>query len=389
MITLPPIVYCSCVDWNGNWERMHQLAYQFAAQTPLLFVDNPGVRSLRWEHIPRIATRLAQRLAPGDTQRLRHAERLRPTMSLLAPLLIPSPTDAFGLALNRRLLRRQVVGALRRREFTQALLWTSTPVDAMVGLLDAYPWAGVVYDCVDDLPALHPSRGQLLQRGENCLLQRADLVFVTSHHLADKLASLGRTDTIYVPNGIDPARFDRPHEPPACLARLPHPIIGFVGSFLPGVFDLELTLSLARQHPEWSIVLAGPLPPEWQKRANAVKIVTPGAIAYDAVPAWMRGFDVGIIPFCESPATRAINPLKTYEYLACGLPVVSTPLPELDLFAGHIRQASGVSAFAAAVADCLRHPGDPVLRAELARQHSWDARLTTICRALDAGGLGI
>ncbi len=379
------VVYCSCVDWNGVWERMHQFAWMFAGERPVLFVDNPGTRPLRWDHLPRIADRLGRALRRGATGGLHHADRLPPNLHLLAPLLIPSPTDQPRMVLNRCWLRRQVDRAMRRAGLDRAILWTSAPTDAVVGLLDARPWDAVIYDCVDDLPALHPSRARQLQAAEDALVQRADAVLATSRALVEKLHARGCVNVHYVPNGIDFDRFAGAHEQPTAIAPLPRPVIGFLGSMLANVFDLELVLRLAAAHPEWSVTLVGPMDSALAARAQGTPVRLIGPVDYAAVPACLRAFDVALVPFHESALTRAINPLKVYEYLACGLPVVSTPLPELDGFGDLVTQVTGARTFDAAVVAALaegRSRAD--VRATAAAEHDWHRRFTRVTAILAA-----
>lgn len=373
------VVYCSCVDWGSHWERMHHLAWLLAHDVPVLYVDNPGVRPLRWDHLPRIVGRLQRAFLKTPSGPTPHADRLLPNLHRLGPLLIPSPTQPGMMRLNRKLLRQQVATALARAGMEADLLWVSSPTDPVVGLLDAFPWKTVLYDCVDDLPALHPYRAAQLQAGESAVLARADHVLVTAHALEAKLRSLGRGEAHYIPNGIEMDRFAKIGPTPAAMRALPWPVIGFLGSMLPNVFDVDLVIAIAKQRPEWSVALVGPVPPAWQARLAGTRVHALGPAGYRDAAAYLQAFDVGIVPFLENGLTRAINPLKVYEYLACGLPVVSTPLPELDAFGDLVRQAAGPDAIIEAI-DAALAEGDQraaARRAEAAR-HSWTRRYDAI-----------
>ncbi|MHB9132251.1 MAG: glycosyltransferase [Armatimonadota bacterium] len=360
---------------------MQQFAWMFAQQRTVVYVDNPGVRPLRWAHLPRIAARLGRVFAPRGAAAPAHLARAMPTLSHVAPLLLPSPVDLCSMAVNRVLFCQQVRSAMARAGITHAILWTSSPTDPVVGLMQAFPWETVVYDCVDDLPGLHPYRARQLQAAEDALLRRADLVLVTAQALAEKLR--GRAECVLVPNGVDLPRFARLSPPPATLAALPRPIIGFLGSMLPGVFDVDLLVALADTHPEWSVIVVGPVPGAFAEQLRNSRVYTLGPVAYDEVPAILRAFDVGLIPFVESTVTRAIHPLKVYEYLACGLPVVSTPLPELDHLAPYVVQTRGLPSFTQAIAAALiASPNLAAERQAVARQYSWEERFAQVMQHL-------
>jgi glycosyltransferase involved in cell wall biosynthesis len=379
-----PIVYCSSVDWESAWERMHQFAWMFAQERTVLFVDNPGVRPLRWDHFPRIMRRLSRTVERQHASQY-HARPEPLTLQHLSPLLIPSPTDALSMRINRRWFTRQLTRAMARMGIVGGILWTSSPTDPVVGIMDAWPWKAVVYDCVDDLPALHPARARQLQAAEDALLRRADVVVATSQALVQKLHNRGRTAVHYIPNGLELDRFAGEHAMPDALARLPRPIVGVLGQMLPNVVDLELVIELAKTHPEWSVVLVGPIEPSMAKRlADADSPVhCTGPVRYEQVPAYLQAFDVALIPFLESPLTRAIHPLKVYEYLYCGLPVVSTRLPELDQFGDLVLQASGFVNFSAAVNYALDEGTSRAnARRQAAREHSWDARFAQVTALL-------
>lgn len=218
--------------------------------------------------------------------------------------------------------------------------------------------------------------------GVGPMLERADLVFCASWPLYE--AYRGRHPHVYLcPNGADYPHFARvPAELPLELLGLPRPIIGYHGALAPWL-DWELIAGVAQARKDWSLVMVGPpyaLPEDVLPRAPNLHYL--GEKAYGLLPAYLHGFDAGIIPFTVDAMTAAADPIKLYEYLAAGLGVVSTPLPQAQC-CPLVRTASGVDGFVAALADVLEDSGAETRRA-WAESQSWAVRARLIDAALQA-----
>jgi glycosyltransferase involved in cell wall biosynthesis len=368
---------------------MHQIALMFARLTEVIYVDNPGIRTLRWDHLPRIWRRITHSLCPGHASQRQSSPQLAEdlshlTLKVVSPILYPSPTNKLLLQLNQYLYKRQVMHAHQRMHWSPApMLWITSPTYPVVAMLHARKWSKIIYDCVDDFPGLHPRRAEQLQRCEDEIIQHADVIFVTAQALKEKMRQRGRNDAYYVPNGLDLTRFTKALAPHPRMTRYQQPVIGFLGQMSASVFDLNLVGQLAERHPNWSIVLVGPMTPELEKQEKKYRLHCEGRVAYEEVPAYLAGFDVAIVPFLLSKTTQAINPLKVYEYLASGLPVISTPLPELDNFGDLVLQTTGVDGFSAAITHLLAQPtADRATRQARVAECSWEHRFADIISAM-------
>ncbi|MNY09104.1 putative teichuronic acid biosynthesis glycosyltransferase TuaH [compost metagenome] len=194
-----------------------------------------------------------------------------------------------------------------------------------------------------------------------------------------------------MPNGVEYAHYARACDPreviPADVACLPSPVIGYLGN-LEARFDYDLIAACAAARPDWSWVLIGPVQPAYAARAEVLRrlpnVHLLGPRPASSAPGYLKGFDVGIIPFVASAQTRAIYPLKLNEYLAAGLPVVMTPFAPLDGFAGTCWIAEGQAAFGAAIAQALaaRSSEHREARMALARENDWSARALAMGRIL-------
>jgi glycosyltransferase involved in cell wall biosynthesis len=272
------------------------------------------------------------------------------------------------------------------------ITWVFHPKDTeLVGTLGERL---VVYHMVDQYAAfrfLSPEQRQRIQEGERQFLPRADLVIATSQALLAEKAPLNPR-IVWVPNGVDFAAFERVRQanmpPPQDVAQLSRPIVGYVGHISIRL-DLPLLAEIARQRPDWSLVLVGSV---WEKKCEremAALCALPnvhflGAKAPTEVPRYVYAFDACLIPYCQGKEADHINPIKLYEYLAAGKPVVSVDIPALDGFRHVIRTAGSPDTFVAALEAAL-HETDPALveeRRRLAAENSWEHRVEAIGAAV-------
>ncbi|MBC7785846.1 MAG: glycosyltransferase, partial [Burkholderiales bacterium] len=166
------------------------------------------------------------------------------------------------------------------------------------------------------------------------------------------------------------------------------PVFGYTGSVHQDRIDIEIVVELAKAFPAATIALVGPnmLNPESVTRLAAHKnIVLPGPVDFSEVASVMSAFDVCIVPHVVNDFTESLSPLKLYEYLASGLPTVSTPVSGFRDYPGLIHLAADASSFVRACEIALSEPQEmAVRRQEIAKQHSWDARLDEIEAVIDS-----
>lgn len=219
-------------------------------------------------------------------------------------------------------------------------------------------------------------------------IRQADAVFVVSEFYRRQLA--GETDRplILLGNGVEMAHFKAPRDVPADLAPLPRPLIGYVG-LLSHFLDFEMLESLRRNRRGGTLVLVGPGTPATDAavaelgRREGVAVLGPRP--YEQVPAYMQALDVGVIPFrADDPFVQGINPNKVYQYLASGLPVLTTPLLDLRESAPDLLFATDDRSMSQALATALDAPADRERRRALARPHDWDALAARMVHEIEA-----
>ncbi|WP_199707223.1 glycosyltransferase [Teichococcus wenyumeiae] len=189
-----------------------------------------------------------------------------------------------------------------------------------------------VYDCMDELSAFRGAPPELTNL-ESQLFDLADLVFTGGHSLYE--AKKTRHANVHAfPSSIDKAHFSRARqggmEDPADQKHIPHPRIGFFG-VVDERMDIRLVANLADLRPDWNLVMIGPVvkidPALLPRRPNIHWL---GMKSYQDLPRYLAGWDAGFMPFALNEATRFISPTKTPEFLSAGLPVVSTPVRDVQ-----------------------------------------------------------
>jgi glycosyltransferase involved in cell wall biosynthesis len=237
----------------------------------------------------------------------------------------------------------------------------------------------VIYHCVDEFSKFTGTDAAAILEMERALMEKADVVVVSSSQLY-QTKSRYNPNTFLVTHGVDVAHFRN-----ACLSTVAVPadcaglkgtVIGFFGLIADWV-DLEVVRYLASSRPQWSLLLIG----EVQTDISAVRELSNvhflGRRSYASLPAYCKAFDVAILPFVVNELTVAANPLKLREYLAAGLPVVATPLPEVLKLSPLVRMASTPVEFLtqieALLNDGKRGP-DPAV-SFLMEPESWDQKV--------------
>lgn len=371
------VVLAAGVPWDGPWMSEKRMALALCRHVPVLYVD-PARSVLR-------PGRPGPRRAAAP-----HVEIIRPGLARITPWAPPG--------VSRPGLRRIAIAAVRRA-IRRGVAQLGAPADAVVAasfddVLGATPARVRVLWGTDDwvagagLMGLSP---EWLQRQEALQLRRADRVFAVSELLAARWSS--RADDVEIlPNGCDVETFATTQRvTPSPDVRLQPPIAGFVGH-LSDRIDLDLLEGVAdRGH---SLLLVGPVQrsfdtARWRALIARPNVQWTGPRPAEDLPAYLNHVRVGLTPYADTPFNRSSFPLKTLEYLAAGLPVVSTDLPAArSLPHGLIELAGGPEEFYAAVERALVDDGSAAAarRLEYARGQSWDARAAQLVGALQLRG---
>jgi glycosyltransferase involved in cell wall biosynthesis len=294
------------------------------------------------------------------------------------PLALPFPHSAAARAVNQQVLRATIRLLRLRLGIADFQLWTFLPnVGDYVGTLGE---SSAVYYCVDEWSMFgYLDRAQTVA-AEHTLLHKVDAVFAINAALATAKRAVN-ANTFESPHGVDHAAFAKALAPdtivPADLDALPHPRLGFYGTLRDWV-DFDLLAHVARARPSWQIVLIGQELCDTSKIRGLPNVHLLGQKAHHELPAYCKGFDVGLIPYRIDERMQFVNPLKLREYLSAGLPVVSTPVPEVRRYPELARIAATPDEFIAAVEAALAERTTRAARSAAMIDETWAARVARV-----------
>ena len=332
------IVLLSTADWDHPlWTNKQHVACSLASEGErVLYVESLGLRSVQAK--TQDFRRILRRLLLG----LRFVRQVRPGIWVLSPLVLPGGSQGVALRLNRLMLRCSVSLACWVLRFRSPWLWTYNPLTLLYLPLKGFTLS--VYHAVDAVQEQPCMPRALIESEEARLCRSVNQVFTTSPYLAERLAM--HTDRIcFEPNVADRDHFstalERRQDPgfvdPPELRGIPEPKIGFVGAISSYKLDFELIRSVALRHPEWHFVFIGPQS-EGEPSTDLSQLCGLGNVhwlgpkPYSQLPRFLAGFQCAWLPLQCNAYTRAMFPMKFFEYLFAGLPVVSTRIHALRSF---------------------------------------------------------
>ena len=358
LASVPPgeCVLFATADWDEPyWTNKQHTAKTFAQLGwKVLYVESVGLRgpSLSsgkdWKRIWNRLWRGLRCLAFGPHM----AEK---DIWIMSPLAIPGVHGhpLFG-RLNTLLIRSPLRRFLVRKKWSKPLIWTYHPF--MLELLGGVDCGKVVYHCVDDLGAVPMIDSAAVNAAEQKLLKQCDAVFVTNENLLSKCQPFN-SNTHYFPNVVDFEHFSkaRANGPlPADLAAIPEPRIVYMGVLSDFKVDFKLIYDVALARSDWHWVILGTeregQKSKWIPRLKSLQnIHFLGRKAYQDLPTYLADCQVGALPTLCNDYTRSMFPMKFYEYLAAGLPVVSTPFDFTKDIKDGIKTGSSTETFVSAI----------------------------------------
>jgi len=339
------LIVCIANSWDYDPTSKHQIARILATGNEIVWVNYHGSRrpTIRRADLAGAVSAL-RRVARG-------VQRVSPSLTQVTPMVIPGATRPMLQKLHERMLVAQIRRAVRKANRGRSLpiqVWSFAPdVPYLVGKFDEECF---LYYCVDEYRQFAGFDNRRIAEAEDALVDRADVVVATSEALLDARRRR-RSDTVLIRHGVDFDHFasawrsDLPM--PLDLATIPRPVFGFFG-LIEHWIDCGFLAEVARQRPWYSFVLIGESKVDVSVLRDLPNIHLLGRRPYHELPAYCAHFDAAMLLFAQNAMTRHVNPIKMREYLAAGLPVVSTPLPEADLYPAPIRTAETAEEFARA-----------------------------------------
>ncbi|OZB98374.1 glycosyl transferase family 2 [Paenibacillus sp. XY044] len=331
------------IDWDFRWQRPQQLSRQFAVRGHRVFYMTTEVACFPKEH--------AGRDEVCRFVKFKKVDRNVWLVTLCAHRRLNLYQDQMD-DLDIQYLKWSLEHVLAKFAITSYVSIVDLPF--WTPLAAALNQHNIIYDCMDDHSGFSTNHANVIHQ-EDLLIQKSNVVLTSSQVLHQRVREQ-KHSTILVRNAADVSHFAGwVNNVPAELSSIAGPVIGYYGA-ISDWFDIGLIEVMARNRPEWTFALIGhTFGCDTSGVEQLPNVLLLGEKPYEEVPGYLHRFDCAIIPFVQNNLTQATNPVKLYEYLAAGKPVVSTPLPELTEIASGVAEiADSPAAFEAAVERALR-----------------------------------
>lgn len=353
------IVCFPVIDWELRTQRPQQVLSRLAARgCSVLYLRNDFRRGRGAEPTSLLPSQVVGLRLPGPAG-----------LTIYGAPPPPALVDAWIEALEPHVLGDAPIPTVA---LVQWPFWTSLALEAR----RRWGWP-IVYDCIDDHSTFTGTRPDVVAL-EQRLVGSSAAVITTSRGLLAKWDGSAKR-CLYVPNGADVEHF-APAESPRRSGARTRPRIGYIGA-LANWFDAELVRAAALAYPDWQFELIGmDSGADLRPLSHLRNVRLAGEVPYDDLPAMLHRLDVTMVPFKVNRLTTASNPVKVYEYLAAGKPVVSVCLPELEQFGDSVYLARDREAFVRLIGVALKadSPEQNRARISLARANDWSYRVTLL-----------
>ncbi|NOZ12270.1 MAG: glycosyltransferase family 1 protein [Acidobacteria bacterium] len=374
------IILFSSDDWGWKTSK-YQLAIRFSRKNRVLFVSSIGFRA------PTVSRQDMGRILRKLKSFLKGIEKVDENLYVLTPLVIPFQKNRFIKRVNLFLLRTQLRWARVRLKMQNPFVFVFS--QNWYELIKKMPRKKLINYCVDEHSGFNIANPESFRKLNQLMCQVSDIVFCSSNLLTEAYRKFN-PNTCHISHGVDYALFSRAVfdtslETAPEAAGLNAPVLGFWGHISYEWVDAGLLKYLAEKQPSWTILLIGRnsmLPDEFSNYGN---IVLAGEKDFEALPSFCKKIDVALIPFVRSTLTDNCNPLKLYEYLAAGLPVVSTDIPEVRFHGKHVLIAEGREEFLKRCEEALDLNCEERKR-EVSlsmKENTWDHKVELIYRIIE------
>ena len=372
-------------DWTADPTSKHHIMRRFARTNDVLWVEAAGMRA------PNLTSAYdRKRLLLKAKAILRKSRPVLDRVHAMTPPALPYPHSPLAQQANALLYQFTIGRELARLGMDREPILCSF-VPQCAPYVRRIPRALTMYYCVDKWSAFAGFDARTMERGEQEMCEASDLVIASAEDLAERCRRYA-DNVHYVPHGVDFEHFAAALEPgplPADLASIPEPRVGFFGLIHEWV-DVALIGRLSEVLP-YSFVVIGSAKTDMSPVEGRPNVHVLGRRPYAELPAYSRGFQASIVPFLMTELTHSVNPIKLREYAAAGLPIVSSPLPE-------VRKCSDIATCAESFddwVDALRHAvsqgqdqSERRAQSERVRHEDWAYRCRDIARLVEEAARG-
>jgi glycosyltransferase involved in cell wall biosynthesis len=355
-------------DWGRYPSTIQHIGKVIAKQNRIIWVGSLGLRKpkLNMYDIRRVWEK-----AKGILRKSSVELNYQNNVYLVHPFVLPFHDNEWIYRLNMLMIRNAIQRKMRDLGFKNPILFSASPItEGVIGKLEE---TSSHYFCLDDF-TLFDDAFDSLGRLEQKLVSKVNSCFSISETLLETRKAHSNNN-YFLPQGVNINHFiqSKNNISPA-VANLKHPIIGFFGILTTWV-DIELILSSAMRYRNYTFLILGKTTIDISLFSKATNIIYMGEIPFAELPKYASAFDVGIIPFLVNDLTIACNPLKLLEYLALGIPVVSTNMPEVKKMEPHVIVADTSEEFISGIEKAVSQisPENNMLRRKYAEKYSWES----------------
>ncbi len=374
-------------DWwvHGRAHADFQVSSQMSRVRPVLIVSSLGMR-FPTPGRTSLPFRRMYRKARATVRILRRPIKGNRNLWVLSPVFIPIYRDGMLRRLSNTLVRGQIAVAKKILgvELPHVIVTVPTAVDVALSL----PHRSLTYYRSDNHAAAIDVDHETIRNFESRLMVAADRVLYSSRRLLEEESQRHGGKGIFFDHGVDAEHFSlsKGAPEPTDLAVIAHPRVGFFGHMEDESVDVAVLRAIAVELPDVQLVLVGKVTMDLHGLADLANVHLLGWKEYDQVADYGRGFDVGLCPMPDTPWISVANPIKLKEYLALGLPVVSTRIAANLPYRQSVLEANGPEEFVAAVRKVLA--GDiassPEQRRELVLAETWAARAEALLKMCES-----
>jgi len=382
-ITKQNFIIFSSIDWTTHWQLHHQLTTSLvSAGNRVLFVENTGIRSVNIHDVGR----LSKRISSWRKGMHGFSSIDGNNLTLYSPILLPFPYSKLSLFFNKIIFNLSISRWLKASGFGRSIIISFLPTPLIQSAINnANPKLSIYY-CANNMADSSISASRV-RPYEDQFFKTVDIVFTAACVIQEYAVKLSKK-VFYFPPGIDFDKFDIAIKSsegiPDDLKKISGLIIGYIGT-LGRVLDQELLCTLADECSNFTIVLIGPKYTNIDKLEKKLNVVLLGAKPHDQLPYYIKGFDVGIVPYICNDFTDGVYPSKLNEYLAMGIPSVSTNLREVreskEVYGEAAIIANNTEEFIEAVKSSVvekNNTSSVDQRVKIAKENSWESRFKGI-----------
>jgi len=384
------IICISSIDWDFIWQGHQQIMSTLARNgNRVLFIENTGVRPPNFRDLPRLKKRIHNWL-----HSVKGIRKESDDLFIYSPLILPFPYSRLARCINKHLIMSVLRRWIRSAGFKNPIIWTFLPTGIVLDIINSLDSSLVIYYCIDNFSASSNLAGKI-KKSEEKVIATADMVFVTAKNLYDWCSRYNQNVHMF-PFGVNLAVYEKAKREdlpvPADILSVKHPIVGYVGGVHKWI-DFELIAFLAQKHKDKSFVFVGPIQTSVDSLKELPNIYFLGQKQYEALPGYVKNFDVCVIPYLITEYTKNVYPTKLTEYLALGKAVVSTAIPEVTAFNerhdGVVYVGSSKEEFSSMLDKAVsQRASDSIKNKRMgiaSEEGDWNAKIEKMSKLIDAG----